>query len=80
MVDDLDVRLVPVLGRFLRIGLQIVDAAQVVEVVEPQTDVVAAEEAHLEDGGGSDLDPGIGGRQVGADDFAIATEWLTSNS
>ena len=59
VVHDFDVRLVTVLGRFLRIGLEVIDAAQVIEVVEPEAIVVAAEYGHLVDGGRGDFDPGI---------------------
>jgi hypothetical protein len=68
VVHDLDVGPPIVLGRFLLVGLEVVDARNAVEHVEPQIRLVAQVGAQRHETLGRHLDPGIDGRQVGAGD------------
>ena len=64
VVDDFRVRLEPGLGRLLRIGFEVVDAADAIEQLEPQARIVAQEPADLDQVGRFDHDEGVDGRRA----------------
>jgi hypothetical protein len=66
VIDHLDVRGPARLGGLLLVGMQIVDPADAIEIVEAELGLVAQERADLDDSLGSDLDPGIDVLHIGA--------------
>ena len=56
VIDDFHVRLEAGLGGLLRVGLEVIDAADAVEHVEPQPRIVAQEAADFQQVAGLDDD------------------------
>ena len=72
VIDDFHVRLVGERLGFFGVGFTVIDAAQVVQMIERQPGVVLQERRDLQNSRGRDFNPRVGRFQIGPGDFGLA--------